>query len=65
MSIINQTKCYFDGYLKSPPGVSEDRLRAYQLPSMVNGKRQKPTNSKYTVLGNTKQQAGDNNQHIK
>lgn len=38
-SFATSSEDYFKNYLKNTPGVTPERLKAYQLPSLVNGKR--------------------------
>lgn len=43
MSTNFSTGEYFKGYLGKPAGVTDDRFEAFELPSIVNGKRVLPT----------------------
>lgn len=42
---------YFKNYLKETPGVPQERFKAFELPSLVNGKRIPATRVKACLVG--------------
>lgn len=42
---------YFKGYLSKPAGIPEERFRAFELPSLVNGERIPATRVKAGLVG--------------
>jgi hypothetical protein len=51
MSFIPTSKDYFKNYLAKPAGVPEDRFKAFELPSLVNGKQIPATRIKAGLVG--------------
>lgn len=44
-------KDFFEGYLKKTPGIPEERFEAFNIPSLVNGKRIPATRVKACLVG--------------
>jgi hypothetical protein len=45
------TEDFFKGYLARPAGIPEERFRAFELPSVVNGKKIPATGIKAGLVG--------------